>query len=60
MKEEQKEQWMRLCEEAAQEQNPERLMALVEEINRLLDKKRERLNAGLNTEREQARGKAVD
>jgi len=31
------EQWRRLCELAAIEQDPERLLTLVKEINRLLD-----------------------
>ena len=39
-----KELWKQLCEQAAIEQNPERLMDLVNEINRLLDEKQERLN----------------
>jgi len=39
-----KELWKQLCEQAATEQNPERLMDLVNEINRLLDEKQERLN----------------
>lgn len=43
MQDEQKEQWMHLCEQAAQEQNPEKLMALVREITRLLDEKQKRL-----------------
>jgi hypothetical protein len=30
-----KEEWMRLCEQAAVEKDPERLLQLVEEINRL-------------------------
>lgn len=60
MKEELKEQWMRLCEQAAQEQNPEKLMALVREINRLLDEKRDRLKRSPSLEQGQARAKAVD
>jgi hypothetical protein len=38
-----KEEWMRLCEQAAIEQDSEKLMGLVEEINRMLDEKEERL-----------------
>jgi hypothetical protein len=38
-----KEHWMGLCEQAAQEQDPEKLMLLVQEITRLLDEKQERL-----------------
>jgi predicted nucleotidyltransferase len=37
------EQWQMLCAEAATEKDPERLMALVREISRLLDEKPERL-----------------
>jgi hypothetical protein len=33
------ERWMQLCEQAAVEQDPEKLMKLVEEINRLLEAK---------------------
>jgi hypothetical protein len=32
-----KEPWQSLCEQAAREQDPERLMALIKEISRLLD-----------------------
>jgi hypothetical protein len=39
-----KERWWMLCEQAANEQNPERLMALVKEINDLLEKKQDRLD----------------
>jgi hypothetical protein len=31
------EKWMELCAQAAKEQNPQQLLALVEEINRLLE-----------------------
>ncbi len=34
---------MRLCEQAANEQNPEKLMELVKEITKLLDDKARRL-----------------
>ena len=37
------EQWRRLCELAAIEQDPERLLTLVKEINRLLDENEQRL-----------------
>ena len=43
MKGEVKERWMRLCEQAALEQDPEKLMQLVVEINRLLEEKEQRL-----------------
>jgi hypothetical protein len=36
---EDKELWMRLCEQASVEQDPEKLLTLVKEINRLLEKK---------------------
>jgi hypothetical protein len=37
-----KERWMELCAQASIEQDPERLLALVEEINRLLEDKQRR------------------
>lgn len=43
MQGETKERWMHLCELAAIEQNPEKLMQLVREINRLLEEKEDRL-----------------
>ncbi len=33
------ERWKQLCEQAAREQDPEKLLALVTEINRLLEEK---------------------
>jgi hypothetical protein len=41
-----KEHWMELCEQAATEQDPERLLQLINEINRMLDQKQERLKRG--------------
>jgi hypothetical protein len=38
-----KEDWMLVCEQVAIEQNPERMMALLRELNRMLDEKEERL-----------------
>jgi hypothetical protein len=38
-----KERWQELCEQAANEQDPKKLMALVKEINRLLEEKQARL-----------------
>jgi hypothetical protein len=38
-----KERWQELCKLAAVEQDSEKLLALVQEINRLLDDKRNRL-----------------
>jgi hypothetical protein len=37
------ERWRMLCERAATEQDPARLMELVREINRLLEEKEQRL-----------------
>ncbi len=42
---ERKEQWRVLCEQAATEQDPEKLLKLMEEINRLLVEKERRINA---------------
>jgi hypothetical protein len=49
MQGQQKERWKELCELAAQEQNSERLMELVAEINRLLEQKEQRLIEGRKT-----------
>ena len=38
-----KEQWLKLCEQAAVEQDPEQLLELVSKINRLLLEKEETL-----------------
>ena len=43
MKGETGERWRKLCEQAAVEQDPLKLMDLVSEINRLLREKEERL-----------------
>ena len=45
MKGQKKEEWMRLCEMAANEQDSEKLLALVKEINRLLEEKEARLRS---------------
>jgi len=37
------ERWRKLCEQAAVEQDPERLVELTGEINRLLEEKEQRL-----------------
>lgn len=37
------ERWKELCEQAANEGDPEKLLKLVEEITRLLDEKEKRL-----------------
>jgi len=46
-----KEEWKRLCEQIAVEQDPTRFMKLVDELNRLLEEKERRLDA----QREQGR-----
>jgi hypothetical protein len=38
------ERWMQLCEQAASEQDPQKLTELVREIDRLLGEKQDRLN----------------
>jgi hypothetical protein len=40
---EKKEEWFALCEQAAKEQDPEKLMALVKQINALLEEQENRL-----------------
>jgi hypothetical protein len=40
-----KEHWRQLCEQAAMEQDPDKLLELVSEINRLLEAKERRLAA---------------
>lgn len=35
--------WLKLCEQAASEQDPHKLMELINEINRLLSEKEDRL-----------------
>ena len=42
-REEGKEEWLRLCEQAAVEQDPERLMFLTQEICRLLEEREKML-----------------
>jgi hypothetical protein len=41
-----KERWEELCEQAAVEQDPEKLLELVQEINEILLQKRRRLTGG--------------
>lgn len=43
MNEQTKERWLQLCEQAAVEQDPERLLKLVNEISRILDEKNQRV-----------------
>jgi hypothetical protein len=45
MKGETHELWVQLCEQAAVEQDPKRLLELVTQINDLLDQKERRLKA---------------
>ena len=40
-----KQHWRELCEQAAFEQDPDKLLALVREINRQLEEKEERLRS---------------
>ena len=42
------ERWRTLCEQAAKEQDPEKLLELVQEINRMLEEKEQRLKASLS------------
>ena len=44
MQGETKEQWRKLCEQAAVEQDPEKLLQLAKEISALLDQKEQRLH----------------
>jgi len=46
-----REQWMQLCEQAAVEQDAEKLLALVKEINRMLEEKDRRLQLAEATRR---------
>ena len=46
-----KERWLQLCEQAANEQDSTRLMALITEIDRLLEAKNVRLKAENSGER---------
>ena len=39
-----KERWMNLCEQATVEQDTQKLMVLIQEINRLLEEKEQRLH----------------
>jgi hypothetical protein len=45
LKGEKKEIWMQLCEQAAVEQNPDKLMDLIKQINQLLEEKERRLKS---------------
>ena len=41
--------WRKLCEQAAVEQDPQKLLELAREINRLLEEKEERLTQAQKT-----------
>ena len=41
-----KEEWMQLCEQAVIEQDSDKLLVLIREINRMLDEKDQRLKSG--------------
>ena len=43
-----KERWMALAEQAAKEQDPERLISLMTELNRLLEEKEQAAKASAN------------
>ena len=48
MKGEKRELWTHLCEQAAVEQDPDKLMDLIKQINQLLDEKERRLKQDLS------------
>jgi hypothetical protein len=50
LKGERLEHWQQLCAQAATEQDPQKLMDLVKEIDRLLGEKQDRLNRGTANE----------
>jgi hypothetical protein len=52
MKGEKKERWLELCEQAADEQDTDKLRQLVLEIDRLLQEKTDRLRGIAASERE--------
>jgi hypothetical protein len=47
----QRELWMELCAQAANEQDPEKLMQLVDQINQLLEQKEARLLRSKSSEK---------
>jgi len=49
MSSEHKQEWMRLCELASKEQDPEKLMELVREITRLLEERERAVTARKST-----------
>jgi len=44
-----KERWYLLCQQAAVEQDPDKMLDLIKEINDLLEEKEKRLDAGRKT-----------
>jgi hypothetical protein len=56
MKGERGERWRDLCSQAAEEQDPDRLMELVREINQLLEEKEQRLKRETSGEKGRAAG----
>jgi hypothetical protein len=48
MHDEQKERWLELCELAAKEQNSDKLLQYVQEINLILEEKQKRLSRPKN------------
>ena len=46
-----RERWMELCELAAKEQDPEKLLKLVQQINQMLEEKQNRLDDARKNER---------
>jgi hypothetical protein len=49
MQAEARERWWQLCELAVKEQDPQKFMALIHEINRLLEEKERRLEGATNS-----------
>ncbi len=52
-----KERWVELCEQAAVEQDSKKLVALTQEINRLLREKQDRLDNARKNPAKDARSK---
>ena len=56
MSSEHKQEWMRLCELASKEQDPEKLMELVREITRLLEERETTIKAKRSSSESSALG----
>jgi hypothetical protein len=54
------ERWRKLCEQAASEQDPDKLRALINEIDALLGAKWDRLDAKAHPERHEPDAKKAD